>query len=247
MKIAIPSHKRLNSFKTRTYALLMRHGFDENDIYIFVSPESYEEYKDEFKNVILSKNNILDTRNHIIEYFDEGERVVEMDDDILSIKTTIKNTKPVEVDNLKFIFEESFEKCQGGLWGFNSVVTGNNFKCKVNPIDNIKIQRITIVNSCLGYFNRKDIKLSVKEKEDYERVILFYIKGIPILKREMYGIHTRYWTYAGGIQARYNTEERIKVQSEAAEYLFNLYPEHVYKCIRKTKWKEGMVDLRFRK
>ena len=84
MKIAIPSHKRSEQFKQKTYGLLQKHNFDSKDIFIFVSPESHEEYSGIFTdcNVILSKNNILDTRNHIIDFFDEGEKIVELDDDI---------------------------------------------------------------------------------------------------------------------------------------------------------------------
>ena len=44
MKIAIPSHKRSEQFKQKTLNLLKKHGFNSNDIYIFVSPESYDEY-----------------------------------------------------------------------------------------------------------------------------------------------------------------------------------------------------------
>jgi hypothetical protein len=242
MKIAIPSHKRIKGLKTRTYDLLMRHGFDENDIYIFVSPECYNEYKEEFKNVILSKNNILDTRNHIIEYFDEGEEIVEMDDDVLDIKTCEKYIKPESVNDLKLIFKESFEKSKGGLWGFNSVIRNDNANVPVDNSDKIGIQKVSIVNSCIGYTNRKDIKLSVSEKEDFERVLIYFHKKIPILKRRMYGIHTRYWTYAGGLQDRYNTEERKKVQEISANKLIEMYPEDCKKVYRK---KNNICDLRF--
>ena len=108
MKIAIPSHNRCKMFKEKTYSLLMKHNFKVEDIYVFVSPECYAEYYVEFHNIINlveGKNGILNQRNYIIDYFDEGEMVVEMDDDIDDIVHTIKNVKSVSVDNLKEIFD----------------------------------------------------------------------------------------------------------------------------------------------
>ena len=58
---AIASHKRLNQIKKKTLAFLNKHGIPKEDIYLFVSPESYEDYMEEFKsipyNIIFSKNN----------------------------------------------------------------------------------------------------------------------------------------------------------------------------------------------
>ena len=34
------------------------------------------------------------------------------------------------------------------------------------------LQQVSIVNSCLGYYNRKDIKLTVPEKEDFETFMM---------------------------------------------------------------------------
>ena len=241
MKIAIPSHKRSEQFKQKTYNLLKKHNFDSKDIYIFVSPESYEEYSKIFIdcNVILSKNNILDTRNHIIDFFNEGEQIVELDDDVEDIVHTIKEIKSTSVEDLQEIFKDSFEKCKGGLWGMNATLTSNNFFASGK--DSIGLQQLSIVNSCLGYYNRKDIKLTVPEKEDFERVILFYKKDIPILKRGQYGIKTKYWKNAGGIQDRYNFEKRKEVQELSANMIMEQYPGHAFKSQRKN----GIIDIKF--
>jgi len=243
MKIAIPSHKRSEQFKEKTLNLLKKHNFDLKYIYIFVSPESYDEYSKIFVdcNVILSKNNILDTRNHIIEYFDEGEEIVEMDDDVEDIVHTIKEVKSTSVEDLQELFRDSFEKSKGGLWGMNATLTSNNFFASGK--DSFGIQQVSIVNSCIGYTNRKDIKLTVPEKEDFERVILFYKKDIPILKRGQYGIKTKYWKNEGGIQDRYDFNKRKEVQELSANMIIEQYPNHAYKVQRKN----GIVDIRFHK
>ena len=167
--------------------------------------------------------------------------VVEMDDDIDDIVHTIKNVKSVSVDNLKEIFEESFKLCPDGLWGMNATLTSNNFFA--NGKDNLGHHQLSIVNSCLGYYNDKSIKLSVPEKEDFERVILFYLKNKNILKRGQYGIKTKYWTNKGGLQDIYDFDKRKEIQLLSANMIMEKYPNHAYMVKRKN----GIVDLRLKK
>jgi hypothetical protein len=170
MKICIPSHKRYASLQVKTLKLLKLHNFNNNDIYIFVSPTSIEEYLPLSLlgyNLIESYDSILSTRNHIIDYFEEGELIVEMDDDVEDIMNTLKDTKATSVNDLKLIFKESFEMSKDGLWGFNA--SHNPFFGSGKDQFGLR----TIINSCLGYKNNKKIKLTVTEKEDYERVLQF--------------------------------------------------------------------------
>ncbi len=64
MKFCIASHQRLNQLCKKTLCFLMVNNVDMKDIYIFVSPSSYEEYNNYFANnhttnIILSKNSII--------------------------------------------------------------------------------------------------------------------------------------------------------------------------------------------
>ena len=242
MKVVIPSHRRIKQIQSKTLTFLLRHNFDFNDVYIFVSPESYDEYlkiknKWEF-NLIKSKNSILKTRNHIIDFFDEGEMIIEMDDDIEDIENTKKGETNTPVSDVKQLFIDSFDKLKGeGLFGFNAN-TNNYFAPGVD-----KFGLYSIVNSCLGYYNDKRIHLTVAEKEDFERCLQFHKLKLPILKRTAYGIKTRYWKNKGGIQAKYNFDKRVIVQRESAEALLYKYPGLCYKRIRKN----GIVDIRFKK
>ena len=72
--------------------------------------------------------------------------------------------------------------------GFNANI--NNFYADGKD----KFGLYSIINSCCGYVNCKSIKLTVSEKEDFERCILMFRMGYPILKRCGYGIKTKYWT-----------------------------------------------------
>lgn len=243
MKIAIPSHKRLKMLNEKTLSLLLKQNNLPN-IYIFASTESFEEYNKYFKlynkiKVIESFDSILEKRNHIIDYFNEGEEIVEMDDDIEDIVTTIRGEKSESVSDLIGLFEDSFKKSEGGLWGFNA--TTNSFFASGKDSE-VKPQKLSLVNSCIGYTNFKHMNLTCPEKEDYERVILFYLNGKNVLKRGGYGIKTKYWKNEGGIQARYDFEKRKQVQRESAEMLVDMFGDHCYMIERKN----GLVDIRFK-
>jgi len=239
--IAIASHKRPEILQSKTLNLLKKHKMSMKKVFVFVSPESYEDYlpiKNKFKFNLVGGNNstILQTRNNIIDYFDEGENIIELDDDVDEIEITLKGLKNKPVTNLKELFNESFKIIhQGGLFGLNA--NTNNFFA--GGID--KFGLYSIINSCLGYKNNKAIKLTVAEKEDFERVIQFYELNLPILKRTGYGIKTCYWRNKGGIQAHYDFKKRVEIQRESAEQLLQKYPW----CARKQVRKNGIVDLRF--
>ena len=241
--IAIASHKRADILQSKTLSLLKKHKMSMRKVYVFVSPESYQDYipiKNKFKFNLVGGNNssILQTRNNIIDYFKEGQNIIEMDDDVEDIEITLKGVKNKSVTNLKELFNESFKIIhQGGVFGFNA--NTNNFFA--GGID--KFGLYSIINSCLGYKNDKRIKLTVAEKEDFQRVIQFYELDLPILKRTGYGINTNYWKNKGGIQGHYDFKKRIEVQRESAEQLLLLYPYAFRKQVRKN----NIVDLRFKR
>jgi hypothetical protein len=240
--VAIASHKRPEILQSKTLNLLKKHKISMRKVYVFVSPESYEDYlpiKNKFKFNLVGGNNssILQTRNNIIDYFKEGQNILEIDDDVEQIEITLKGLKNKPVTNLKELFNESFDMiASGGLFGYNA--NTNNFFAGNKD----KFGLYSIINSCLGYRNDKRIKLTVPEKEDFQRVIQFYELDLPILKRTGYGIKTRYWKNPGGIQSHYDFKKRVEVQKQSAEQLLLLYPY----AFRKQTRKNGIVDLRFK-
>jgi hypothetical protein len=244
MFIAIASHQRPIELQEKTLALLKKHKFEFKNVFVFVSPESYDEYLPvskqwKFKLVkVPGKGSILTSRNYIIQYFNEGVKIVEMDDDIEDIETTLKGTPNKSVSDLKQLFMDSFKIIgANGLWGFNA--NTNNFYADGKD----KIGLYSIINTCCGYINRKSIKLTVSEKEDFQRCILMFKLGHPILKRGGFGIKTKYWTNKGGIMGRYGFEKRKQVQSDSAMTLMKKYPEYCYTKVRPN----GIVDIRFRR
>jgi hypothetical protein len=233
--IAIPSYDRYLGIQHKTLKLLQRHNIDFSKVFIFVSPQCYEQYKDLPGILVKSKNTITSTRNHIIEFFPDGKKIVEMDDDIQDI---IEMESGESVQNLIQICNESFQILKtSGIWGVNS--TDNKFFA--NMVDKFGVA--SIVNSFMGYINDKRIKLTVPEKEDFQRVAIASMLHIPILKRGMYGIRTKYWTNKGGIQSHYGFTKRKEVQKKSAAILLLKYPQLCYAITRKN----GLIDIRFKK
>lgn len=244
LKIAIASHDRYEIIQKMSLSFLKRHNIPMNMVYVFVSPESYDSYKSISDNwgfnLVRTKDNIKDARNHIINYFKSGEKILEMDDDIKDIVVMKPGKKNKSLQNLEKFIVESFSKLKNneGLWGINA--TDNNREGKSRGKD--KFGSYSIINSFCGYINNKKIKLTVPEKEDFDRSAQFIKMGIPVLKRTGFGVVTNYWKNVGGIQSRYNKEKRIKMQRKSAKLLMKKFPHYFYKTTRKN----GIVDIKFR-
>ena len=163
-----------------------------------------------------------------------------MDDDIKDIVIMKPGKKNKSVPDLKRFILNSFSllKNNEGLWGINA--TDNNREGKSRGKD--KYGSYSIINSFCGYINNKKIKLTVPEKEDFDRSAQFINMKIPVLKRTGYGIQTKYWANPGGIQSRYNKQRRIQMQKKSAKLLMKKFPDYFYSTTRKN----GIIDIRFR-
>jgi len=233
--IAIPTHNRNKMLRDKTLKFLSRQNISQQRIFIFPSNSTdFENREGEHYNIVRNEDNdsILKARNTIVNYFSEGTKILEMDDDI----NYICKFGNMEVSNFQELIINCFKKCGDGIFGFNA---GNNDYYWTNDE---RMGLMPIIGSCCGYTNDKSIILTLKEKEDYERVIMFYERGKLPYKFCQYGIKTRYWKNKGGIQDRYDFEERLKVQAEVANYLVRTYPHYCYA----RKRRNGLVDIRFK-
>ena len=239
-KIVIPSYNRLSKLQARTLDFLFRHNIDHTKIYIFAHPLSFDEYKEVFDskypniNVIESKGGIKNSRNYINHYFNEGDKIVEIDDDVEDL-IDLREDKPLE--NLNEFIEESFSMCGNGIWGVSALT--NKFFATLND----KFGLRSIVATFCGYVLDKSIKLTLDVMEDHQRTILYYLNDKTILKRGWVGIKTKYWTLSGGLQTEYDREKRLQLQNYCSDELATSYPHLVYQRTRKN----GLKDLRFKR
>ena len=239
IKIAIPSHDRVDMFQDKTLAFLKKHKFPMSDVYVFSTPAYYNAYKeigDKWGfNVVKSKSNLLAKRNHFISYFPAGQKVVEMDDDVEDIQkiggTGVTNFKKFLADSFKALGQNQ------GLWGVNA--NCNAFHATKGD----KFGAHSLCNTFIGYVNDKRINLTIAEKHDMDRLLQFIKLGLPTLKRGDWGIKTKYWTNKGGIATDYDIEKRKKVQSKDANDLMKKFPNC---CWTKTR-PNGIVDIRLKR
>ena len=97
MKIAIPSYQRHENVKT-----LSRLENVDCEIYLFVIEEEYDDYKkyrDKCK-IVIGPQGIGLMRNFITDYFDEGEIIICMDDDIDNFYQDLSIELPKAVEYL---------------------------------------------------------------------------------------------------------------------------------------------------
>jgi len=97
-----------------------------------------------------------------------------------------------------------------------------------------------IIGTMYGFINRHDSSLqpnsSIKEKEDYETSILYYLKDGGVVRYNNVTIKTKFHA-EGGLG---KTEGRFQANKEAAAYLEKTYPDLVSVFHRKN----GMPEVR---
>jgi hypothetical protein len=223
-KIAIPSYKRVDVFQEKTLAYLKKTNVILDNVYVFVAnKEEYESYKKlNLKNIIIGVETIRNQRNFIRNYFNEGDCVFNIDDDVagIYIATSPKDLKLLT--DLNSVILNAFDICKKiktKLWGLNAV-KNSFYAYGKKPTANLKY----IVGAAFGQIIDKDSFLSqtIDDKGDYERSIKYFIKFGSVLKINNICIDTNYYKSKGGMQMT-RTKERVKA---SALYLLNKYPDY---------------------
>jgi hypothetical protein len=96
-----------------------------------------------------------------------------------------------------------------------------------------------IVGSLYGCINRHDCLVTVDEKEDFQRSILFFLADGAVCRLNHISAKTAYYKEPGGMQVE-RTEHRIY---ENAKYLAEAYPDLCSMHIRKST---GYAALRLK-
>lgn len=225
-RIAIPSYKRSKTIKEKTLNYLLDVCCVNPDIIdIFVANENeYKDYKylkELGLNIIIGVVLLHKQRNFIQDYYDEGQCIMQFDDDIDSLK--IKKGEKTEVLNeLEQIIKIGFNEC----YKYNTKLFGvcavdNHFFMNSKISTNLKL----CVGACYGIIIDKDksLYLKLEEKEDYERTIKYFLKFNKVVRLNMIATKTTYYKGNGGMVDSRTEEE----QNKSALYLCKNYPELV--------------------
>lgn len=248
LNVAIPSYKRSKTIRDKTLSILQEHEVDPSAVTIFVANnEELELYRDSLKgnpyenNIVVGVPGMKNIRNFIREYYDEGEFIVNFDDDLDTIMrkspTNGKIKEPIE-DIHKELFEPMFEQ----------MTTNDNKLCGVYAAANAffmsyepKVGLYYCIGSCWSNINDKhpDRMVEIDDKEDYQRTIQHYVLDGSVSRLDNITVISKYYTEDGGMQVE-RTDETIEA---GADFLVNKYPDLCTKYFRKTT---GHAEIRLK-
>tara|TARA_R100001377_G_C3125772_1_gene87553 strand:+ start:177 stop:629 length:453 start_codon:yes stop_codon:yes gene_type:complete len=124
MKIVIPSYQRSSSINEKSLKTLYESGYLPQDIDLFVAnEEEYDAYRAVVHidiNIIVGCKGLKNIRNFIFNYYDEGEHLLCLDDDIEGLKTLVLNERLQNLIDFKDIVKQGFDLCNEHslkLWG----------------------------------------------------------------------------------------------------------------------------------
>jgi len=235
MKYVIPSYQRVDKLKNNTLKYLDKQGISKDDIYIVVrvDDEGYSIF-DDYNIIKTDVKGIGKTHNFITEYFEEGEYICEIDDDL----TDMIDTKNESIENFEEVINELVSEIDGADLSYGG------FYSTPNPyfMKNVKTKYTKDLRYMLGLIRvrkiRKDIILETNYAEDFENCILHYIRDGGIIKNNYVAGKTNNYAKGGC-----NGDGRnIETEKNDKEFLYNKYPKYCKLFQRKN----GRWDLRLK-
>jgi hypothetical protein len=221
-KIAIPTLGRCDILLKKTLATLQNFNIDKSLIYIFVIEEEYDNYKsvlDDKYNIIIGVRGLVKQREFIENYFEEGDYIVMLDDDIAEIDLSM-----TEFDTLDEFFNYAFNKCKeekSFIWSVYPVY---------NPFFRKNQNEVTThLNYCVGAFygiinrpNYSSLKIDTylhnDEKEDVCRTLLYFINDGVVLRFNKIGFKTTYYANVGGMGKKKNRLDAGKIACQILQH-----------------------------
>ena len=234
MNIAIASHRRSKIFEEKTLSFLLRTGVKRESITVFVSDQQDVDDYSFLKIKIINTNakNIKEKFNFIHFYYDIGEEVVALEDDIEDIVSGSGTNEKGEVKDFYDICKKGFSHIpMGGIWGI--VPHHNTFFFNPKVTQELKI----VAAYVFGFISTKDPRLSVTQesKHDYERTILYYIRYGETIRLDFAGVKTNNYKNAGGLNFDYGGNvKRYQKEKEACIYLVKKYPHLIKMNVKKS-------------
>ncbi len=243
-KIVIPSFKRSHILKKKTYLKIIE-KYELDNIYIFVASEEVDIYQKEFPDctIVESPKGYTETFNYLYDYFDEGDRILMLHDDVTAFRKLGENGKLRHVDDFKSIIEKMFKDlednnlslggfypCQNEGWMAKSPERTTNLKFIIDPV------------SC--HINKKDSpRVTLRygdhehSKQDVENSIIQYIKYNGVLRYNWYCYNSVYAPAndQGGVGTRSQAREET-----CARAIVKKWPKHCYLKKNKKGYQVGM-------
>lgn len=224
MKIIIPSYDRHNTMTT--IDTLKRHNIDLAQVYLFLANDEQKElYKPPSEvNVVVGVLGKMNQINFIIDYFDEGEILVMIDDDIQDFIILEKPLHQVLSEAIEYL-----KNSQYNLVGFPP--TSNKF---FNKPRGYKDGLYFVCGAFYIMKNDKSIRLTNKLIEDVELSLISYEKYGNVLRCSDILFKAKYWSEGGLLKER---------QEQGYIGLYKNFVELQYKYSKYIKYKIKKVKL----
>jgi len=240
MKIVIPTHRRSHLIGDYAFKHLKSYGIDLNDVYLFVNDsEDFKRYADITDHVVNANvETIVEMRNFIREYFNEGEYIVSLDDSFNGLSIKCPFTEKLELfTNFKGLVDDAFKNMKetgSHLWGINQL--NNPFFMQCGKVTTTNVH---ICSKFHGFINDYDLMMSdhlIRMSEDVEMSVLNYAKyGSTVRYDDITYNQPKYFSLEGGVQSQENITGTVKqlqqsrkhLHNEANEILVELYPEQL--------------------
>jgi len=241
--VAIPSYDRPTSIVQKSLKTLSDGGIPKNLVHIFVANKTQEKCyrdavpKDMYGKIVVGKIGITEQRKFIIKHYPKNQMIVSIDDDIEGLFRKKNDKELVQITDIHAFFCDAFimlKKEKLYIWGVYPV--RNPFFMKKTTTTDLKF----IVGELYGFINRKMKSImpssKIKEKEDCEQSILYFIKDGGVVRFNDVAIKAKKHA-PGGLGV---TEGRLEANSVAADYLKTTYPGYVSIFHRAN----GMTEVR---
>jgi hypothetical protein len=260
MIFVIPSLSRVETLQKKSIRMLIEsYHIHPEHIHIFVVKEEEAIYTQALLpiypaiHIHVGPIGLHHMRNHIHAFFPENTDMVCLDDDIESLvemkeDTTVSDKKSckryplfsLSSERFHTLLEDAFQalrKHNAYLFGIYPVKNGYFMKGLPEKSYNLRF----CVGAFWGCINRhkESLKISIEEKEDVERTILYYLEDQCVLRYNYIAPVTRYYKEKGGMQT--GSTNRIETSKQSCEYLLQTYPRL---CKLYTSKKSGIYEIK---
>jgi hypothetical protein len=228
--IAIRSSGRYNLINKYTIQVIK--NIDCKKVFIFVPKNEIEKYRivcPQYTIVEGSSEGIIEVDRKITDYFDEGQYIIQLDDDIKKISKLVnkKTLKLFDLEELIKIGYEYIKKTGYNIWGVYPTANPYFMSNKITYHMNF------IIGAVVGFINDREIvyKFSSKYHADYEKTILFYEKYGGVIRFNFIAVSHLIFTGGGGVS------RTIKKINDDVDFMLETYSKWIAIKKNKKKWK----------
>lgn len=239
-KVAIPSYRRSETLRAKTWPLLLGYGFDPGEIYVSVvddERETYDWVAEAGGNLVRTTRGVGNARNDVAAAVAESgaKWLLGVDDDLTGVLRRVNSKKLEPLPDLRLFVEQMFaEMDEAGctLWGLYPVKNpmfmrpGNEFGLMF----------------CIGQMfgqavGQEPIMYGDGERDDYERTLTAYLQDGATMRCNEVCADSKVYSGAGGMQEL----RTVASSARSAGRLAIRFPGLV-KVVRK----EGRTELRLK-